>query len=409
MRVLLVGNHFRSGTGGAETVLVTTKELLEQAGCDVVPFAFAEPATEPTAWLPWFPPAPPGSERRWPGGLSSVYSWTARRHLEALVREVRPDIAHLHSVHDRLTLSVVDALRGAGVPIVFTVHDYRPVCPAYRLLTGGEPCTRCVAGGRYWNAVVHRCREGSLRRSVTVAAESYLSRIRGQYGKVDVFVAPSRFLRDVLVTGGFPGDRITVVPNPAVARPPRREPSRPARFVYFGRLVPEKGLDVLLRASRMLRSGAVVDIFGAGPLEADLRRRVAAERLPVEVHGFATMAVIGPVLGEATAAVLPALWHENCPMAVLEAAAHGVATIGTPLGGIPDLVDSGRDGVLVPERDPASLAAAMDRLAAEPALAVAMGRRARDRARGVHSPERYVASLLDCYDRAITAGSPAPA
>lgn len=74
----------------------------------------------------------------------------------------------MHHVFERLTTSVLDALRRRGVPTVMTLHDYKPVCPNYRLFTDGAPCTRCLSG-RYWQVVRHRCLEGSRWRGVAAA------------------------------------------------------------------------------------------------------------------------------------------------------------------------------------------------------------------------------------------------
>ena len=333
----------------------------------------------------------------------TVYNRTARRRLDELLRSVRPDVAHLHNVFDQLTLSVVDSLDDAGVPIVMTAHDYRPVCPNYRLLAPDGVCRRCVDTGRYWHAVRLRCHQGSFTRSALVAVESRRSRSRGVYERIDRFVAPSRFLRDVLVDGGLPAARIDVVPN-AVAvgcSTAARQVDAPPTFIYFGRYTAEKGLDDLLTATARLEHGARVELFGAGPLQDRLRERVAAEGLPAVVHPEATLAEILPVLRGSVAAVLPARWHENCPMAILEAAAEGVATIATSMGGIPELITNGENGLLVPPGSPGALARAMDELAAEPGRALELGHNARARLQRFHDPATHLAGLLDSYERAI--------
>ncbi|MFL6055712.1 MAG: glycosyltransferase [Actinoallomurus sp.] len=125
MRVLLVTSHYKPGPGGAETVVFLTERLLREAGHDVVPFAVAEPDTSPTPWLRWFPPPAGAGARTEPGRrLAGIYSRSARRALESLLTQVRPDVAHVHHVHEFLTLSVLEALRDHEVPTVMTMHDY---------------------------------------------------------------------------------------------------------------------------------------------------------------------------------------------------------------------------------------------------------------------------------------------
>jgi glycosyltransferase involved in cell wall biosynthesis len=398
MRILLVGNHWTSGPGGAETVLVLSADLLRAAGHEVVPFAAAEVQTLATPVRDRLPP-PAGRSARTGFGQAWAGTWSLRsyRALVEVIDEVRPHVAHVHHVFEWLTVSVLDALRRRRVPTVMTLHDYKPVCPNYRLFTEGTPCTRCLTG-RYQEVVRHRCLEGSRWRSVAAAADAYVSRARGLYSRVDHFVSPSAFLRDRVVDGGLPADRVSVLPNPVVAAPsPRGRPTGPPVVVYASRLVAEKGVDCLLDASRSFAAGTRLRMIGSGRMASQVRARVAAERLPVDVQGPLPPTDVAEHLREAAVAVLPALWWENCPMAILEAAALGVPVVASDVGGIPELVTNGRTGLLVPPGDPDALAGAVNRLVDHPESAARMGREAWARVRGRHDPQQHVAALLALY------------
>ena len=407
MRVLLLANHYRPGPGGAEAVLLTTEGLLRERGHQPVPFAVREPDTAPTPWAVWFPPMAGAGARTEAGRrLAATASRPAQDALHRLLDAAPPDVAHVHHVFEGLTLSVVDVLLTRRVPVVMTLHDYKPVCPNYRLYTGGRPCQRCLGGG-YWNVLRHRCLEGPAWRGVAAAVDAYRRRMRRLWERVDLFVAPSRYLRDRVVAGGLPAGRVTVVPNP-VELPPDPPPTArrgPARFLYTGRLVAEKGLDDLLIAAASLRGRATVELFGEGRLAEALQARVAAEELPVRLHGFVGRDRLARELTAATATVLPARWPENCPLAILEAAALGVPAVASAVGGIPELVDDGRTGLLVPAGDPATLAAALAALTADPARVAALGRAARRRVAARHHPGDHADALLECYRRAITRAS----
>ncbi|MCW2899818.1 MAG: glycosyl transferase group 1 [Streptosporangiaceae bacterium] len=412
MRVLLLTSHYKPGPGGAETMVSLTEELLRGAGHEVVPFATAEPDTAPTPWAGWFPPPAGAGGRTEPGRrLAGIYSRPARRALDALLTQVRPDIAHVHHVHEFLTLSVLDALRDHGIPVVMTLHDYKAVCPNYRLFTQGRPCERCLNGGRLANPLRHGCLagEGSAWRAAAAGAEAGLAAVRGWWRSVRLFLAPSAFLRDRVVSGGLPADRVVVLPNP-VAPPahPLARPARPARFVYTGRLVPEKGLDVLLTAAGQLTAGSTIHLYGSGPAEASIRRRVLAEGLPVRLHGFAVRSALMEAFGAATAAVLPALWYENCPMSVLEAAACGVPVVASRIGGLPELIDHGRTGLLVPPGEPRALAVAFRLLGGDPAYARTLGAAARDQVIRHHAPAAHLDALLRHYAAVMSPSSPPP-
>ena len=409
---ILLANKFYGPKGGAESVVLQTTRLLEDAGHEVVPFAMRQEGDEPSDWSRYFVPTRAyfdGSRIRRAGdSLAAIYSFDARRHLRALLRVAPPDLAHLHNVYHQLTLSIVDELRAARVPIVMTLHDYKPACPNYQLLTHDGLCERCV-GGAYWNAVRHRCLKGSVAGSAIAAVEAYLNRIRRQYHKIDLFLTPSDFLRDIMVRAGLPEARIAVLRNAVRVAPSERSVPPHRRFVYFGRLAAEKGLDVLLTASAQLDPGIEVVLVGAGHLETELRRRVEREALPVRLTGFVSGDALTRELLAATATVLPAEWYENCPMSVLEAGALGVPTVASNIGGIPELISSRVDGLLVPPGDAGALAKAINEVAARPAWAAALGEAARQRVSERHNEESYSDALLAHYGRVVGDGRSEPA
>jgi glycosyltransferase involved in cell wall biosynthesis len=256
---------------------------------------------------------------------------------------------------------------------------------------------RCVTGPSV-NAVVHRCIKGSVAASAVATLEASVARFRGLYDKVDRFVAPSLFLRDVMVAGGFASDRIDVVPNPiqVVERDPHA--MRQRRFVYVGRLAAEKGLSTLFDAIALVRTpGIEFDVYGDGPLGDELRRRVEIERLPVALHGRVGPGEVSSALTRARALVLPSVWYENCPMSILEASAAGVPTIASRIGGVPELVEDGVSGLLVAADDARALAEAIEMLANDDRRAAELGGGALERVRTRHSPERYRSRILATY------------
>src|SRR4051794_2146540 len=150
-------------------MLVLTADLLRAAGHEVVPFAVAEERTLPTPVHDLLPVAAGGSARtRFGEAWAGTWSPRAYHALTRVVDRVRPDVAHVHHVFERLTVAVLDALHRRGVPTVMTLHDYKPVCPNYRLFVQGAPCTRCLSG-RYVEAG-HPPRPGGARRRSAAAA-----------------------------------------------------------------------------------------------------------------------------------------------------------------------------------------------------------------------------------------------
>jgi len=168
--------------------------------------------------------------------------------------------------------------------------------------------------------------------------------------------------------------RVHVVLNgvPA-ARVPRRldVPGHPLRLLFLGNLSDRKGVSDLLHALTLMRSPAPhwhLTVAGGGDVEG---YRQAAQRMgladAVTFFGWAQQDQVAELLAAADALVLPS-YVEGLPLVILEALANGVAVVCTPVGEIPTTLTDGRNALFVPPGDPPQLAAALDRLVADPAL-----------------------------------------
>ena len=156
--------------------------------------------------------------------------------------------------------------------------------------------------------------------------------------------------------------------------PPADFSGRKPAIISIGRLIEKKGFGDLIDACALLRSRGhkfVCTIIGEGPLEETLRAQIAAAGLEqsVELAGPQTQAQIAEQLANATVFALPCTREadggmDNLPTVIMEAMAAGLPVVSTPLGGIPEMIELGVNGELVPERDPEALSAALERLIA---------------------------------------------
>jgi glycosyltransferase involved in cell wall biosynthesis len=356
MRVLQV-NKFLYGGAGAETVMFRTADLLRTNGHEVSFFAMQDPRNVACAETGYFPQGRyygegQGVLRRARDAAASVYSLEARKALRRLLQDQRPDVAHLHNVYHQLTLSVVDELAAQRIPIVMTLHDYKPVCPSYTLYVEDAPCRRCVTG-HPGHAIAHRCIKGSRAASTVGAFEAVLARARRTYDRIDAFISPSQHLANVMVQGGLPAERMHVIPNfvadeqlrtPVEAGHAKDEKSGIPMVVFVGRLEEVKGIRVLIAAARELVSEVEVVVVGKGPLEPEVR--AANDEGVVRYLGVRDWPDIARLMDRARALVVPSIWEENCPMVVLEAGARGCPVIASDRGGLSELVDHEIDGLL---------------------------------------------------------------
>jgi glycosyltransferase involved in cell wall biosynthesis len=400
MRILHV-NKYLYRRGGAEGYMLDLAELQARAGHEVVFFGMEHPENPP---LPHraqlapnveLDPPPAGVARRVAAAAQMVWSPAARRGLDQLLASFRPDVAHLHNIYHQLSPSVLRPLAERGVPTVLTLHDYKLICPSYQLLDHGRVCEACL-GGRFHHAVLRRCKDDSLAASAVVAFESTVHRLTRAYGSVGRFISPSRFLAGKLRQAGVYPDRLTVLDHFVDTAATAAKPAPGGQVVFAGRLAPEKGVDVLIEA--VARTGAALEVAGDGPERAGLEA-LAGERAPGQVrfHGRLPKQRLLELVRSAAVVAVPSRWHENQPMAVLEAFACGVPVVTTDLGGLPELVEPGRDGAVVGADDPQALAKALEDLLADPARAFAFGRAARDKAERRFAPERHLEGLQELY------------
>lgn len=398
--VLLNVNNYHYRRGGAEVVALEQARLFEARGWQVVPFAMHHPANEPSPWSRyWVDEIEFGADYSLPQKLVRsarvVYSRQAQERLGQLLDEIRPDVAHLHNVYHHISPSILSVLADRGIPTVLTTHDLKLACPAYKMLTHDGICERCK-GGRLSNAIRHRCIKDSVLLSTVVFVESTLHRKLGSFDHVARFVSPSRFYIDKFVEWGHDRDRFAHVPNFVEAD--RFEPSDQAgdRFVYFGRLAPEKGLHTLVRAAAIADTS--VEIIGTGPEYEALVALASQLDAPVTFAGYRSGRDLHDRIRAARAVVLPSEWYENGPMAALEAFALGKPLIGARIGGIAEMILEGETGIGFESGSIDGLAAALRRAAdASDHDIAAMGRHGRRWVETECSAAVHVDRLLDVY------------
>jgi glycosyltransferase involved in cell wall biosynthesis len=351
--------------------------------------------------------APPGGIRPWRGHLSRWYSPSLARRARELARAEACDLVHAHSVAMRLSPAPLGVLRTAGLPVVMTVHDYGVVCPRRWMIDHHDRPCEVGFGARCLARNCRSSRDGWLWHPYHAARwlKTALHR-RLLRREVDVFISPSEDLAG-WVRSSLAVTNVECIPNfgpePEPAPPP---PGAGEGLLFAGRLTSEKGVDVLLRAmAELLRSfpHGNLTIAGEGPERPALE--VLADRLgvgsSVRFAGRLEGEALDASYRESVATVLPTLWMENCPVAVLESFGHGRPVVGTRVGGVPELVEEGVTGLLFERGDVAGLASRLGELLADRARLEAMGRHAWRAATTRYSRRRHAERLLDLYRRLV--------
>lgn len=364
MRILLAHNNY-SVQGGAEVFYHEINRLLNANGHEVAQFSCAEPNID-APQASYFPHVAHYAS----GGLLAkaarvprvIYNRDARDAMAQLLADFRPDIVHGFAIYGRLTPAIFDAARAADVPVVMSCNDYKHICSNYKLFHHGRLCEDCKDGR--FHALRNRCCHGSLAVSAVSMLEGYVhDRLDIWRKNVDCFLFASRFM--AAKTEEFWGKgrvKMDFLRNPFDAAAHHVPLNAGDYMLYFGRLINEKGVDVLIEAARLTPQVPVV-IVGDGPDHMALT--AAAEPLDnVRVVGPAWGMELKAWLHGARAVVVPSLWHENFPYVILQSFAAGKPVIGSERGGIPELVRAGPHGWLFEPLDVEDLAAQITHVAA---------------------------------------------
>lgn len=406
MRVLFA-NKFLYPRGGSETHLLGLADALGGRGHEITFFGTHDERnvtpSDRTTTVPATDYAVRGVISRLRQFGRMLFSATAYRCVHDLVARSRPHVAHLHNIYHQLSPSVLVALRRSGVPCVLTAHDYKLVCPSYSLHDGRSECFAC-RGHRYWNLLARGCSRRGVAGDVALAVEAYAHHFFRVYQRcLDAVIAPSRFLRDRLVEGGYDADRVVVLPNAIGVREFRPRPEPGDYMLCVGRLSYEKGLPTLVDAAKQARD-VPLWLVGDGPLRGELERR-AADAPHVRFLGARPASGVRELMRGCRAVVLASAVPENCPLSLLEAFASAKPVIATQVGGVPELFSGGAHGLTVPPGDADSLAAAMHQLWNDPDLCYHCGVEARRRAEADHDIEDYVTRIEAIYAAVAAAAS----
>jgi glycosyltransferase involved in cell wall biosynthesis len=398
---IVLANKFYFMKGGADRYVLELEELLRRHGHTPIPFAMAHPSNRPSPYAGYFVSQVETERPRF--GFEGartlgrmLYSREAKRKLDLLVQNERPDIAHVNNLYFQLSPTPLLTLHERGIPTVMTVHDYHMISPQYMMWSHGR--VEDWSGKGLVRASLSRFHKASLAASFAAYLAYSFHRRAGYYRLVDRYIAPTYFVKRMLVRGGFEEGRIHVLPFgiAADAIVPRYEDD--GYVLFAGRLVEEKGVWTVLRAARELPN-VKFKIAGCGPEEAALHE-VGDRMKNVEFVGFQTGDALANLYRGARCVIVPSLWYEVFGLVALEAMAAGKPVIASNIGGLPEVVEDRQTGLLVAPGSVAQLAEAIDRLAHDATLARQLGQNGRKRALHEFNLEKHYQGLIHIYNEA---------
>lgn len=337
---------------------------------------------------------------------NSVWSTSARHEFSQLLDRESPDVVHIHNTFFMISPSIYSACKERGIPVVQTLHNFRWVCPAYSLYRNGKVCEECL-DGRLWNSIRHGCYRGSRAATAAVALIlGWHQLIKTWEENVDCYIALTAFSRRKFIAAGFQPHKIVVKPN-FVEIDPRPKSVAGKYALYVGRLSPEKGLDTLLRAWKLLSSAFPLQIIGDGPERATLEGLVRRQNIAnVTFRGSLTRAETIEATKEARFVVVPSVWYEGFPMVIAEAFACGVPVVCSRLGAMQEIVADHLTGLHFTPGDAEDLSQKACWAWNHPVEISEMGATARRKYEACYTAEQNYISLMEIYHRVLDLATP---
>jgi glycosyltransferase involved in cell wall biosynthesis len=404
MKILQV-NKFFYLRGGAERHYFELIKLLENKGHKIVHFAMEDKRNAPSPYAKYFVGNTELEKPKFSlGELETVgrmiYSFEAKRKVEALIKEAKLDLVHLHNIYHQISPSILGVFRKYNLPVIMTLHDYKLICPNYKLFAKRAPCERCKKY-RYFEPIVQKCIKNSRLAGAICGAETTIHKLCRFYDKyIDLFISPSQFLKDKFVEWGFNEERIVVLPHFIDAGDYDLESEPEDYFVYFGRLSAEKGLGQLLEVMKDLPETMKLKIIGRGEEEEKLKVKAKDLKLKnVEFLGPLWGRELKEMVARSRFAVLPAIWYEVFGLSILEANALSRPVIAPRIGGILEVIEDGENGILYEPLNKKELKEKIVWLWENKDEAKRMGGFGRARVLREYNPEVYYKRLLTIYSK----------
>lgn len=341
---ILLANKFYYRRGGDCICMLNLEQLLKEQGHEVAVFAMDYPENLPTPWQRYFP-----KEITFKPGLGMIETLLrtfgkgqVKSKFQKMLDDFKPDVVHLHNIHTQLSPVLAELAHKRGIKVIWTIHDMKLLCPRYDCLRNGGPniCEDCFTDKR--KVLHYTCMKNSKLASIVAYKEATVWNKERLSTATDIFICPSVFMAQKMSQGGFPTEKITVLPNFIDVDKCHiaHNIEKSDYYCYVGRLSREKGVSTLIKAASRLPYKLIV--IGDGPMKHILEKEAQAN---VDFIGFKGWGEIKDIVSKARFTVASSECYENNPLSVIESLSLGTPVLGARIGGIPELIEEGTNGM----------------------------------------------------------------
>ena len=280
---------------------------------------------------------------------SYLYNFSAKKSISNVLDFSEVSIAHLNIYYGQLTSSILGELKKRRIPIVQTLHEYKPICPIYTSVLRGKQCNECNVNS-YKPLLRNKCKSNSTLRSYLTYFESNLSNYFGSISAIEKFICVSHFQYEQFLSRGMNKNKLQVIHNFSQISPVDsivKEHDRKQIF-YFGRLESVKGIVTLCDAFKSFKDLYPEDvdlvIAGAGSLE-NMVRSLDETDSNIIYKGHLEGSLLIDEIRNSYVVVCPSEWNETFGLNVIESMGSGVPVIASRIGGMAEIFEHEVDGL----------------------------------------------------------------
>lgn len=379
MRILLIHNRYLF-RGGEDTVLEQEEALLQAQGHEVKLLLFDNKTLEGKSRVKAF--------------LNSIYNKESAQKTSDAIREFQPEVVHIHNFIHVASPAVIRVASQCKVPVVMTLHNYRMLCPGATLYHQGQIYEDSIGRFFPWKAVLQGVYRDSKVQTLALALVFFIHRLLGTWKKVNRFLVLTDFAAALFQRGGIQHKQIVVKPN-MVDLKPSTSNNRGKHGLFVGRFQENKGLPVLLEATKQLEMPPVV-VLGDGP---DRYPDLQSNRF--DYRGSQPREEVVKQMKEAAYLVFPSVWYEGMPMTILEAFALKTPVIASDLGAMKSMIRDGETGMLFEAGNADALAQKMAWANEHPQEMRQMAENAYQEYQARYTPEKNYDLLRNIYREVI--------
>jgi glycosyltransferase involved in cell wall biosynthesis len=331
MKILLI-NKFIDSLGGDSVYTQSLKELLDLSGHQTEIYGFKISSIDKNFFLK--------------NPFNPIYPLNIKNKIIKKIELFSPDIIHVNNIHSYLSPIVLEVAQNKRIPVVWTLHDYKLVCPSYVMWKKGKYCEECLINSKYFNVIKNNCFESKVRSFISYIEAKYWSREKIEY-LTSCFICPSKFLMRRMEQAGFPIKKLIHIPNfffepeninsnKSIIKDMNEYPTEYA--IYVGALSDYKGILKYAQIHHNISKYPLI-IIGDGERREEIVN-LSNNSKKIFYLGKRDRNQVLELMKGAKYTVMPSQCNENNPLAIIESLTLGIPVFASNNGGIPEMINS---------------------------------------------------------------------